>query len=231
MPKRTKAIKKTDRKKAWVRKPTVSSYRIETTSLKKTILIVCEGQTEKLYFESFPVLTLTVEAIDLGGQTKLKMIESTTEIINKSEKVYDEIWCVFDMDVKKGEKEFADYDNAIEKAKIQTPKKYNVAYSNDAFELWFYLHYHYTDQQNHRQFYYAELSKKWNINYVKDGKKYDFCLKIYGLLENDPDASQLDAIVKADKLYKSQKDLAYHQRNPITKVYKLVELLNQNLRR
>lgn len=230
MPKRTKAIKKTDRKKAWLRKRNVSIYKIETTDPNKTILIVCEGQTEKLYFESFPVLNLTVEAIDLGGQTKLKMIESTTNIIDSSKKEYDEVWCVFDMDVKKGEKEFADYDNAIEKAKIQEPE-YKVAYSNDAFELWFYLHYDFTEQQNHRKFYYDELSKKWNINYVKEGKKYAFCLEIYARLENDTDASQLDAIKRAGKLYENQEDLPYHQQNPVTRVYKLVEFLNQNLRR
>lgn len=72
MPKKTRAVKKTDQHKAWFKKRTVSKYKVETTDLHKTILIVCEGQTEKLYFESFPVLTLTVEAIDLGGQAKLK---------------------------------------------------------------------------------------------------------------------------------------------------------------
>jgi len=139
MPKRTKAIKKTDRGKAWLKKRNTTKYKIETKDLNKTILIVCEGQTEQLYFESFPVLSLTVKVMNLGGQAKLKMIEITTDIIKNSQREYDEIWCVFDMDVNKGEKEFADFDNAIEKAKLQTPE-YKVAYSNDAFELWFYLH-------------------------------------------------------------------------------------------
>ena len=230
MPKKTKAIKKTDRNKAWLKKRHVTKHKIETRDLNKTILIVCEGQTEKLYFEKFPVLGLTIEAVNLGGQSKLKMIESTTAIISNTEKNYDAIWCVFDMDVKKGEKEFADYDNAIEKAKVQEPE-YKVAYSNDAFELWFYLHYAYTEQQNLRQFYYDELSKRWDINYVKDGKKYEFCLQIYELLQNDGDSSQKKAIKRAEKLYKNQQDLAYHKQNPITLVYILVEFLNDNLRR
>jgi hypothetical protein len=71
MPKKTKAIKVTDRKKAWLKKVKPSAYEIETKETNKIILIVGEGQTEKLYFESFPVLTLTVEAVDLGGQSKL----------------------------------------------------------------------------------------------------------------------------------------------------------------
>jgi hypothetical protein len=63
MPKKTKAIKVTDRKKAWLKKVKPSAYRIETKETNKIILIVGEGQTEKLYFESFQVLTLTVEAV------------------------------------------------------------------------------------------------------------------------------------------------------------------------
>ncbi len=71
-------------------------------------------------------------------------MESTTELVENSEEKFDEVWCVFDMDVKKGENEFADFDNAIKKALFL---HYKVAYSNDAFELWFYLHYNYTDVQ------------------------------------------------------------------------------------
>jgi len=84
MPKKTKAKKVTDIRgqKPWLKKAAASLYKIETEEPNKTILLVGEGQTEKLYFESFPVLTLTEEVVDLKGQTKLKLIESTTSIIN-----------------------------------------------------------------------------------------------------------------------------------------------------
>jgi hypothetical protein len=116
MPKPTRAVKKTDKNKAWNRKAKSTNYQIETIPLRKSILIVCEGQTEKLYFESFPVLGLKVEAIDLGGQSKTKLVENTQKILEKSEYEYDEVWCVFDMDFKNGANEYADFDNAIEKA-------------------------------------------------------------------------------------------------------------------
>jgi len=134
MPKKSKSIKKTDVKsqKAWLKKAKPSLYKIETKELNKTILIVGEGQTEKLYFESFPVLTMTVKVIDLKGQTKLKLIESTQSIIDNSNVRYDEVWCVFDMDFKQGKKEFADFDNAIDKGEFLG---YKIAYSNDCFEL------------------------------------------------------------------------------------------------
>jgi hypothetical protein len=230
MPKKTKAIKKTDVKaqKPWLKKVDASLYRIEVEETNKTILIVGEGQTEKLYFESFPVLTLTVEAVDLKGQSKLKLIESTTAIIENSETKYDEVWCVFDMDVKQGEKEFSDFDNAITKGKALD---YNIAYSNDSFELWFYLHFNYTEQQHHRTFYYKFLGKSWNLKYEKDGKAYRFCQTIYSKLENDKNASQKDAIERADKLYKRQSHLPYHQQNPVSLVYELVNYLNDNKRK
>ena len=227
MPKKTRAIKKTDKNKAWNKKSKASAYLIERKEKRKTILILTEGQTEKLYFESFPVLTLTVKTINLEGESKLKLINSTQEIISNLDIVFDEVWCVFDMDIKLGGDELSSYDNAIVKGK---ELGYNIAYSNDAFELWFYLHYNYTEEQNLRKFYYQKLSEAWGINYEKDGKKYNFCKSIYSKLIDDANASQSDAIHRSKMLYEKQKHLPYNQQNPITKVYELVEFLNENLR-
>lgn len=66
--------------------------------MRKTLLIVCEGQTEKCYFESFPVRTVKVEVVNLEGQSKLKLVECAEEMVRGDG--YDEVWCVFDMDVK-----------------------------------------------------------------------------------------------------------------------------------
>lgn len=228
MPKKTKAIKRTDRKKAWLKKVKPSIYEVETKGVGQTILIVAEGQTETLYFESFPVLTLTVKTVNLEGQSKLKLIEATENIVNKSDDKYDIVWCVFDMDIKQGEKEFSDFDNAIESS---IAKGYRIAYSNDCFEVWFYLHYYFSDQKNHRTFYYKQLGNLWDCNYEKDGKKYDFCLKTYSLLESDVNASQEKAIERAKKLLDNQKDLTFHKQNPVTLVYELVEFLNKNCRK
>lgn len=226
MPKKTRAIKVTDQDKAWNRKSNPTAYKLEEIPINKTILIVCEGQTEELYFKSFPVLGVRVDAINLEGQSKLKLVE-TTEMI-QSEEIRDEVWCVFDMDVKRGADEFSDFDNAIERAKSLG---YKAAYSNDAFELWFYLHFEYTDAENLRTFYYEELSKRLGLNYEKDGKRYDFCLKVYDFLDSNEDSSQAKAIERARKLFEEKSDLPYHQQNPVTKVFELVEELNRNSRR
>jgi len=228
MPKSTKAVKVTDKNKAWNKITQPRGYQIETIPINKTILIVCEGQTEKLYFESFPVLGIRIKAVDLEGQAKLKLVHSTQEIIEKANEEYNEVWCVFDMDQKRGADEFADFDNAIEKALLLG---YKVAYSNDAFELWLYLHFDYTDSQHLRSFYYKELGKRFGINYVKEGKKYAFSLRLYDILKSDRNSSQEKAIERARLLFKEQESLPYHQQNPNTKVYELVEELNRNLRR
>lgn len=113
------------------------------------------------------------------------------------------------------------------------PKRTRIIKKTDQNKAWFRKRTvtKYTEQQHLRKFYYDTLSKHWSINYIKDGKKYDFCLEIYNLLATDPNASQQEAIKRAEKLYKKQKHLVYHKQNPITLVYQLVEFLNANLRR
>lgn len=227
MPKRTNAIKISDLKseKPWLRKKQPSNYDIGTKIAAQTILIVCEGQTEKLYLESFPVLSLSVEIVNLKGESKLKLVNEAIEL-NKVGK-YDVVWCVFDMDVNSGEKEFSDFDNSIFKAKSVG---FQVAYSNDAFELWFCLHYKYIQQANHRKYYYQMLSDLWDINYEKKGKAFRFCLDLYERLNTDVRASRENAHLFSEKLHLIHQDKDYHKQNPVTTVYLLVQYLEENSR-
>lgn len=231
MGKKTSAIKPSDKDKAWNRHKTASRYKTSSRPVLKSILIVCEGQTEKIYFESFPVLSVMTECVDAKGRSKLALVDEVSKIIKRKKGAgieFDEVWCVFDMDFKHGQKECSDFDNAISSAQ---DKKYKVAYSNDAFEIWYYLHYHYTDQGNHRRFYYQKLSGKWGFNYVKNGKKEDVCYETYNRLSCDKDACQKRAISNAKKLHEKYSDNRYHSHNPVTTVYLLVEELNQYLAR
>lgn len=227
MPKRSKAIKATDLKgdKPWLKKVGIGKYSIETKDKNKTFLIVCEGQTEEQYFKSFPVLTAIVKPVPLGC-SKSVLVECASEMA-KSE-IYDEIWCVFDMDYKPDENGcHEDFNNAI---KIATSLGFKCAYSNDAFELWFILHYLYIDQEQLRTFFYKKLSSYFSLNYEKDGKALAFSSKIYSILEKDNKASQKKATSNAKKLWESQKHKSYHLQNPVTTVFHLVEALNIHLR-
>lgn len=227
MPKKTKAIKVTDVKaeKPWLKKVANFKYSIETIDKKKRFLIVCEGQTEELYFKSFPILAADVKPIHQGC-SKSSLVECVADYL-EGEK-YDEIWCVFDMDFKpdvNGQNE--DFDNAIRTA---NEAGYKCAYSNDAFELWFVLHYQYIDQEQLRTFFFKTLSGYWGLNYEKNGKQRAFALSIYKRLVDDPRANQIFAINNASKLFENQKEKPYHLQNPVTTVYKLVEELNLHLR-
>lgn len=224
MGKKTRAIKVTDVKgeKPWLKIKGNSTYKIDSKELNKFILIVCEGQSEELYFKSFPVVSCKVSAVNLG-QSKDSLVNATIELMKEDE--YDEVWCVFDMDINMGKKEIAAYDNAINKA---VANSINIAYSNDSFELWYCLHFENIDQQHRRDFYNNFLSKKFNLNYENDGKKYEYCKTIYSNLGKI--GNQKLAIERAEKLHLDQIHLPYSEQNPVTLVYKIVKVLNENMR-
>jgi hypothetical protein len=189
-------------------------------------LIICEGQTEEQYFKSFPVLTATIKPIH-AGNSKTTLVDAVAKY--KREEVYDEVWCVFDFDVDPligGQNE--DFNRAIRKAQ---GLGYLCAYSNDAFELWFVLHYQYLDQQQHRSFYYQLLSKRWDINYTREGKSLRFAQALYSHLLEDQQASQQKAIEHARRLLSLHEAKPYHLQNPVTTVFQLVERLNEHCRK
>ena len=97
-------------------------------------LIVCEGaQTEPNYFEGFraPGLVIRIEGI---GHNTLSLVKKTTEL--RKDEDYDQVWCVFDKDENSSESFNADLTLAA-RNNIQ------VAYSNEAFELCYLLHFDY----------------------------------------------------------------------------------------
>lgn len=222
MDKKAKAIKVTDQAKPWEK--CKNSYQYDTIrTAHKTILIVCEGQTEEYYFSKFPVISLSVKCVNLQGQSKMSLVKATQDILEEEGFAFDEVWCVFDMDVNTN-RDFTLFDKSIAKAKSLG---YNVAYSNDCFELWLLLHYKDIQSTQNREYYYEQLGKCFKMNYVKNGKKIDFCKKLYTLLQEDDNSSEAQAIVRAEKLYLRQKHLPYHQQKPVTLVYQLVRLLNE----
>lgn len=227
MGKKRTYVKPTDKDKAWnKRNNTVRPER--DISIKKTFLIYCEGKnTEPEYFKSFPVTTETrVEAIGLG-RSRTALVEKVIELISKIETDTDqEIWVVFDRDVKYDNKEQGDKDfnDAI---KLAEQNNIQCAYSNDCFELWFLLHDEYIESAIHRMQIYSKLSDKLGFNYEKDGKGKDFAKSLYPMfLDKLP-----FALRNAERLHLSHSDKEYHLQNPCTTVYKLVRALNDNLKK
>ena len=142
----------------------------DSITLQKRILIVCEGEkTEPKYFERFR-MNRTIRELDIRGEgmNTLSLVKETERIVEKDGS-FDEVWCVFDRDSFKPDT----YDNAI--SKINSKPNWHVAYSNEAFELWFVLHFEYLDTAVDRSHYRDRLTHHRGEKYEKNDETfYDF---------------------------------------------------------
>ena len=210
----------------------ITPYLEQIVNEKKSFLIVCEGKnTEPLYFKNFPVPTKAV-IIEGGCNTKTKLVDYALEISKKEKYIGREVWCVFDYDVKPDEDatQPQDFNNAITKAESNGMK---VAWSNDAFELWFVLHYQKLDAHVTREKLNEVLKKEWDLrDFNNTAKTIAFCKGHYERHGGSGSEMQNNAIKRAKELhqtYSRRQDFSNHC--PCTTVYLLVEELNKNLKR
>jgi hypothetical protein len=186
-------------------------------------LIVCEGaKTEPNYFKSFPKqIGKVVYDIELegGGLNTLRVVEKAIELRDKSAQKYDRVWAVFDKDSFPAR----DFNNAILKAKAN---HISCAWSNEAFELWYLLHFHNRVTPMSRDKYKESIERAVN-DQIKDKKKAFSYAKnapdMYRILENYGDQSQ--AIRWAKELTRKFNDERFALHNPCTHVFQLVEEL------
>ncbi len=131
--------------------------RPEKTRQLRRILIVCEGKkTEPNYFKKFKTNPEVFDAIDVQGTgyNTVSLIEKAIKIkneaIQKSEP-YIETWCVFDKDDFSVES----FEKAI---KMAEQNQIKCAYSIEAFEIWYMLHFNFYETAFSRSQYKEELS-------------------------------------------------------------------------
>ena len=183
---------------------------------KPAILIICEGsKTEPNYFRSFPVVSARVEVIGEGKNTK-SLVEQTIKYIKDAKKsgyIFDEVWCVFDKDSFSPD----DFNQAID---IARNKHFRVAYSNQAFELWYALHFDYISTPIDRQDLVRRLTRKLGRPYEKNS------VDMYRILLN----KQAEAIRNARRLLQNYTPVNPARDDPSTTVFELVEELNNFLR-
>ena len=225
-------IKPTDRNKPWAIKKMTDRRVLKEFNVRNLFRIYCEGEnTEPEYFKSFPINTETkIEAIGLG-RSKTALVEKAIELCSNDDLLpgqagFDEdrqLWVVFDYDVLGIDGEAQDFNNAIE---LANQRGIEVAYSNDSFELWFVLHYHYFDAAVTRNEFYQILSEQLKCNYENEGKTKEFSQSLYQILISRQPA----ALQNAKRLFEHQEDLAYSDQNPRTAVFKLVNELNKCLK-
>ena len=181
-------------------------------------LIVCEGEkTEPNYFKALvkgrnsQVLTVTIEGE--GANTK-SLIDIAIKRRSSSPIQFDVVWTVFDKD------DFIRFNEAIEYAKS---KGIHTAWSNEAFELWYYLHFQFVDTRVDRHQYIDMLTREIRKTHPKfEYRKND--AGMFSLLEEI--GSQERAIKNAKILESRYEGTDYSSHKPCTLVYKLVEELN-----
>lgn len=139
------------------------SRRQGVREIKQSFLIVCEGEkTEPDYFKAFRMTTATVWAVGqaMNTMTLVSKAISIRENDQKNKKSYDQCWVVFDKDDFPAK----DFNQAIQYAE---KNGFHVAYSNQAFEYWFLLHYNLYTGAIHRSQYKDMLTKLTGMPYCK----------------------------------------------------------------
>lgn len=199
---------------------------ISTKNQQNFIYIFTEGKkTEPIYF-NFKKSQIRKNNIKIEikgkGKNTISLVDSVLKFI-KRERInpkIDECWVVFDKDDCK-----ENFNLAIESAEKNDLK---VAYSNEAFELWFLLHFVLIESTIKREDYNQKITENYkkltNDNKYKYDKKSDKCIQsLITLIRN----KEIFAIKNAKKLlnqYKNEK--SYLKKNPSTTIHILVERIN-----
>lgn len=206
--------------------------RIEYKSVNRFILIVSEGtQTEPNYFEGFkadlPKGVLDQNRIDILGEGKntQSLVDAVITIRAQRERdtgrQFDQTWAVFDKDDFTAES----FNGAILRAE-GLERKIDCAWSNEAFELWYCLHFVFINHGMPREDYKAriekELTDKMGVAFTYEKN----LANMYQLLKDQGDQDQAIKWAKSlAGLYGERQDYANHI--PRTEVYRLIEKLEE----
>lgn len=139
------------------------SRRQGVREVKQSFLIVCEGEkTEPDYFKAFRMTAATVKAVGeaMNTMTLVNKAISIREADKAKKRFCDQCWVVFDKDDFPAK----DFNQAI---KYAEKNGFQVAYSNQAFEYWFLLHFNLYQGPIHRNQYKNMLEKLIGMPYSK----------------------------------------------------------------
>ena len=184
-------------------------------------LIVCEGKkTEPNYFNGLKrkinekygnKVDVLIPNIDVKGtgMNTTSLVKYTQKTVNHANKVYGQVWVVFDKDDYSDEQ----FNQAIKNC------DYNVAWSNPNFELWLLSHLKRVSKVMSKDEILDELDKEFQRNGLGTYKKNDG--KIFEKVTKD---RKLDIAIKnCEYMEKLNKNGQASDRNPMTRVYKIVD--------
>lgn len=133
---------------------------------KKRVLILCEGETESIYFrglkasETFRMKGAIDVQIKSPGKDALNLVKEANKAqtnARKEQNPFDQVWVVFDKD------QYNKHQQAFE---LAFRKNIGIAFSSISFEVWFLLHFERTRR--------AFLSSREVIDHLKASHLPDF---------------------------------------------------------
>lgn len=228
------AMKKSDVGKPW------AAYRDRRRTLREEhqyILVVSEDEKSSVFYFEFLNNLLRAHSATVGiipkgtgrntqglirfvEKNKLKWLKDVRADIAISD--FDEIWVVFDRDSFPEDQ----FDNAIDSAKKHG---YQVAWSNECFELWYLLHFKEVVAGISRNAIYEALTREMKLSKKYVELKGDEGIEIHQKMVQNPNIRK--AIKRAKKLYEEfcASKIPPHAGNPCTLMFLLIEKLLKQL--
>jgi|WetSurMetagenome_2_1015567.scaffolds.fasta_scaffold161785_2 hypothetical protein len=190
--------------------------RVAVRDPRPRILILSSGErTELNYFNEFPLdrdrVTPRTESINASPGDLVREAEVFRRRTGHT-RPRDQVWCVFDRDEFTAE----EYNEAVQGA---AGRGLRVAYSNEAFELWYLLHFDYVDAAISR----ADLCEKLSVRLGRLYRKNGATMYV------DLRDRQARAIANAERLLAQYDGRNPAAENPSTTVHLLVQALNRFL--
>lgn len=198
---------------------------------RRSFLIVCEGAvTEVRYFEAFPVSKQVHVAVHGEGKNTTSLVAAAVEHADRAVRddvPFDEVWLVYDHD-DFGADKFNRAAQEVEALDATRDERWRAAWSHQAFEVWYLLHFQYFDGQLHRHHVQKRLGELLQQHCGRGYRKND--PHLYDLLL----ARQPTALQHALRLARTHGVTPHGttrpaDANPCTQVYLLVEALNAEI--
>jgi hypothetical protein len=210
----SKSVRKQDRRGHYHRPPPVRE-------LRQRFLIVCEGEkTEPNYFRAYRQFASVFDVHIHGASADpLSVVNRASDEVKRErqrqglsikKKPYDQVWCVFDRDSWPTQR----FNEALAQAE---QREFKVAYSNQAFELWYVLHFEYLNSSIPRADYIHKLHILLGEPYVKNS----------WLMFAKLQSRQQTALKNAERLFGQYAPVSPANDDPSTTVHHLIQQLNR----
>jgi len=159
--------------KPWERSSPQYARRASTRP-RRRVLILCEDEKSAcFYLKAFPINPLRVDVCTNGtGRNTDSLVDLAIERKREAERAhqpFNEIYCVFDRD---------DFPAQNFNRAFQLAENHGIRaiWSNEAFELWYLLHFDFLNTTTSRSQYQGMLDRRLGKRYTKNDRTIYECL-------------------------------------------------------